>query len=105
MVDHNYLGKEQTGEDPFDLHFESFCSMVDQLGSDQLPVNDANYLRRGYCYNITLFKIKSTCYFNKSSIILKRLKRRGAQRIFIFKKSIPILKVTTKNNLKKKMNP
>lgn len=49
MVNHNHFGKDQTGEDPCDLHFESLCSMVDQLGSDQLPVNDANYLRRDYC--------------------------------------------------------
>jgi hypothetical protein len=30
------------------LHFESLCFMVDQL-QDQLPVNDANYLKRDYC--------------------------------------------------------
>jgi hypothetical protein len=39
---------KQNVKDSGIMHFESLCSMVDQL-QDQLPVNDANYLRRDYC--------------------------------------------------------
>ena len=54
MVDKNKtysVSNENSEENVKDigiLHFESLCSMVDQL-QDQLPVNDANYLRRDYC--------------------------------------------------------
>jgi hypothetical protein len=58
MVDKEItLIENSTREDVKDsgiIHFESLCSMVDQL-QDQLPVNDANYLRRDYCSRCEYF--------------------------------------------------